>query len=361
VIALGPPAAVELKGQGRPEVIIMKRETQWRSPPSGEAKTVTAETSGGRIFRDVLLLAVAAMGGAISCSGPSESESELSDVEQVGRVEQPYTAQWYGVDGVSQFQRGEYLDYAQEALGGFSQQMMTKDNASFVYIGSLAHPTPGRVTYWRDADRYSGGLDHYPYFPQKGLDTAVLLFNATHGGVDRYSTPTTAGLNMYDWPGDPSMDTVLTNQMRLGDDARRTAFFASMTCQILYFQDGKLWERWWNVVAGGLKMALGNYCDSYAGREMGPIGPRFATYLQIQGVPMQQAWYYAQTSIPGNEHASLAAIATGANPDYSDCYTRLYGMGWTNHTGDSTYRYLNPPVAGCFWYNDNQGANCGVH
>jgi hypothetical protein len=72
-----------------------ERETDAGRPSSSDAKRVTAKTHRGRLRSDVRLLAVAAMGGAIGCSGTSER----SDVEQVGRVEQAYTAQWFGVDG----------------------------------------------------------------------------------------------------------------------------------------------------------------------------------------------------------------------------------------------------------------------
>jgi hypothetical protein len=50
-------------------------------------------TRRGRLRSGDLLLAVAAMGGAIGCSTPPEP----SDVEQVGRVEQPYTAPLLGL------------------------------------------------------------------------------------------------------------------------------------------------------------------------------------------------------------------------------------------------------------------------
>jgi hypothetical protein len=319
----------------------MMRETHRRSPPGGEAKRVSAKTSGGWLRLDVLLPALAAMGGAIGCSG-----SEPSDVEQVGRVEQAYTKQYFGVDGVYQYVPGGgggQIDYAYEALNGFYNHMITTDYAAFKYISQA-----GRAPYWREAER-----DSYSN-PQKGLDRADLLFNVTHAGLD-LRTPTTIDWTMYEWPtGDESIHTVKSNTMRLGDDGRHLNFFATTGCWTLYFYDDRVFERWWTIVAGGLKIAVGAYCELYAGYEMWPVGSCFADYLK-NGWPVWGAWYAALACI--NTTFPIAAIATGTSEN--NCWDRLYNMSWLNHTNGSYPRLQDAQIQfGCLSYNDAFSGEC---
>jgi hypothetical protein len=334
------------KGKGRLEVVIMMRETHRRCVPGGEAKRVSAKTSGGRLRRDVLLLAVAAMGGAIGCSGPSDR----SDVEQVGRVEQAYTKQYFGVEGVYRYWDGSHLDFANDALNGFYNQMIATDYSAFKYISDDSTSYPGRAPYWRETERDAWSS------PQKGLDRANLFFHASHTGVD-LGTPTSVGWTMYEWPSpDPWVHQVNSNNMRLGDDGRRLSFFSSMGCGTLYFDDGRAFERWGPIIAGGLKMGLGAYCLLWGGYEMWPIGPSFAYYLQ-SGLPVWGAWYWAFAVV--NDEMPIAAIATGASEN--DCWNRLYNMTWLNHTNGSYPRLQDAQIQfGCLSYNDTFSGECGI-
>jgi hypothetical protein len=234
---------------------------------------------------------------------------------------------------------GPRIDYAYAALINFHYYLSQTDNSAFRFISR-----PARKGYWTTTcDACSSGLD-----------TVDLLFNVTHGGVNT-GTPTTAGWNMWEWPTDSAIDTALSNTMRLGDNGRGLSFFASTACQNLYFDDGKLGERWWPILAGGLKMSLGAYCNLYGGSEMSVVGALLPQYLQA-GYPVSASWYYALTYV--DPQLMIAELATGANGD--DCNNRLYNMSWLNHTNGS-YPHLGDGQiqVGCFSYNDST-YDCGV-
>ena len=260
------------------------------------------------------------MGGAIACSAPPER----SDVEQVGRVEQAYTPQYFMADGNYTFEDGSQIDYASVALHGFYDTLGQTD------VGRLLISIPGRLPYWTegtDAGRF-------------GIDQPNLLFNVTHSGI-YLGTPTRAGWAMWE-----QYTTALSNTMRLGDDGRGLSVFVSTACSNLYFRDGRQWERWANIMLGGLKLSFGAYCPIYAGQEMEYVGPMLAEYLQA-GYVLSAAWWYTMTYLSAQ---TVAGLATGLNTD--DCFSRLYTMTWQNHQ-DFDHLRDGDVQDHCFWYVDS--------
>ena len=152
------------------------------------------------------------------------------------------------------------------------------------------------------------------------------------------------------------LDTAaLSNTMRLGDDSRGLSIFVSMACDTLYFYDDRIMERWGYILAGGLKLALGGYCNIYAGADMGYAGQMLAAYLQ-DGWPLSESWGYTMTYL--DAEMMVGGLATGSNVD--DCGNRLYTMTWQNHASGSYPHLRDTEIQlGCLWYNDSTH-ECGV-
>jgi len=151
-----------------------------------------------------------------------------------------------------------------------------------------------------------------------------LLYVSTHGG----NWGNRAVLAMYE-----NWTTADSSAMRLGDESVGLSIFSTYACQTLAHADGRLMERWYPAMAGGVRILTGSHDTLYDSPTTDEVGEDYAAYLQ-EGRPIRTAWHDALTDWIVDNDATV--VASGANS--ADCNARKDNMTLGNFRNYSRLR-----------------------
>jgi hypothetical protein len=202
----------------------------------------------------------------------------------------------------------EFRDYGYAQCSGFNSQLIKTDQMMYYY--NLINAKP-RIEDTSDSTT---------------TEAVDLLWFGGHGGL--CNDGSCAAYPMWN-----NQTHAFTTAMRLGDEDVGLSVLASHACSTLSNADGRGFERWSRVFAGGLRMVLGGWGSLYRGPTTDEVGEDFATYLQ-EGKSFQHAWHDGLEDWWVDNEA--AAWATGRNHD--DCWNRLSGLSWNNFRSNEKLR-----------------------
>lgn len=173
---------------------------------------------------------------------------------------------------------------------------------------------------------------------QYGADTVDVLYMNTHGG----NWGNRAVLAMYN-----NWVTADSNAMRLGDESYGLSILSTYACETLAHGDGRLIERWYGAMRGGVRILTGSHDKVYDSTTTNEVGEDYAGYLQ-DGQTIRTAWHDALTDWNVDNDATV--VASGVNS--SDCNYRKDNMTLGNYRSfsrlmDSSISYM------CWtWWDD---------
>lgn len=216
----------------------------------------------------------------------------------------------YG-EGTFQNDWRDELPHADTAAVKFREQVDNSTTTRFGTYNMHGSAVPG---LWHDScDTCAGG----------GLDTADIVFIATHGGA--WSAPDTATWTM----GDVDV-RAKSMYMRLGDEDDQLQIFAAMSCDTMSDAavtggTAAMWSRWSPIMKGGLYAAVSSHGTIWFGYYSRRNGLKFAKELQ-DGNTIRYAWRDGMGA--GTYDQDVKALYTGSTA--AECENRRSGMTWAN-------------------------------
>ena len=264
------------------------------------------------------------------CGGPEDSQVEAQlEAQPDATADAVVVKNTFGVHATDAYEanwQSSLAGYQWEMTDRFVSKLATTDTSKFYYN------LQGKAYYWHDTGDQA----------VNSLEDVDLFFTTTHGGLRDDSSGASNAL----WAMWNNGSLVWSRQMRLGDELTGLSIFAQVSCETLHTADGRIWERWAPVFAGGLRVALGSHYLLANSSTKKPVGENFATYLQA-GYKLGDAWYWALSS-PSTAD-DIAVLYSGT--DATDCGNR-YNMTWRTFKNyprrrDASVGYL------CWWQWDD--------